>query len=108
MVAGLVGDGLIATARCCGGDYCALRLGVHMREERGPGVGRGTWWRRRGGGGAVGRASDGAGSQPGDASSVGQGMGGPAGEEAGEWGSDMWAPQHSTGWLRFDLIQFRI
>jgi hypothetical protein len=68
-----------------------------------------VWGAARGGGeeGGGGQGEDER-QEPGDASSVGQGMGGPAGEEAGEWGSDMWAPQHSTGWLRFDLIQFRI
>jgi hypothetical protein len=51
MVAGLVGDGSIAMTWCCGGDERALGLGAHTRKEEGAGVGHGTQWRRRGGGG---------------------------------------------------------
>jgi hypothetical protein len=39
MVVGLVGDGSIATTRCCGGDEPALGLGAHTREEGGGGCG---------------------------------------------------------------------
>jgi hypothetical protein len=49
MVAGLVGDGLIAMAWYCGGNEHALGLDAHMREEEG-----GLVWGAAHGGGEEG------------------------------------------------------
>jgi hypothetical protein len=75
----------------------------------GPGVGHGTRRRRKRG---AGRRQDARATKPGcgRAARAAQnkgagGGGGSVGEEAGEWGADMRAPQYSNGRWQFDLIQ---
>jgi hypothetical protein len=90
------------------GDGNARRFLKRLRQ-RGP-VGRGegegglSQARPRGGGegGPVGDQDPLAVGAGGTATpSMRQGSsGGPVGGEAGEWGADLWALQHSTGWQR--------
>jgi hypothetical protein len=90
------------------GDGNARRFLKQLRQRgvvgRGGGEGGSSQARPRGGGegGPVGDQDPlavGAGGTA--APSMRQGSsGGPVGGEAGEWGTDLWALQHSTGWRR--------